>query len=253
MIVGYLLLLIPLGIFWYYQIGLIRQTLIAIVRMTVQLLLVGLYLGWLIKEDNMIINILWIMLMLVVANYSIVSRGQLNWRAFFFPVFFAMLISITLVDAFFLKVAIRLDHVFEARFLVPISGMIMGNCLRSNIIALNTFYHDLHHERAKYRYFLACGGKRGEALFPFMQKALKSAFNPVIATMAVIGLVALPGTMTGQIISGSDPTTAIKYQILFMICVFVASISTVFLTILFANHFAFDKYDRFKEGIIKSN
>ena len=127
----------------------------------------------------------------------------------------------------------------------------MGNCLRSNIIALNSFYHSIHKERSKYLFYLSCGASRAEALFTFYREAIKNAFNPTIAIMAVMGLVSLPGTMTGQIISGSDPTTAIKYQLLFMISIFVASMTTVLLTIVLANRFTFDEYDRFKKEVLK--
>jgi putative ABC transport system permease protein len=118
--------------------------------------------------------------------------------------------------------------------------------MERNIIAMNSYYNNLIQNQSQYNYSLAAGASRKEALRPFMNKALKDAFNPLIAQMAVIGLISLPGTMTGQILGGSDPSVAIKYQILIMLCIFVATIITVVTTIYFANKFAFDGYDNIK-------
>jgi putative ABC transport system permease protein len=80
-----------------------------------------------------------------------------------------------------------------------------------------------------------------------MRQALKLAFNPQIATMAVMGLIALPGTLTGQIIGGSSPDTAIKYQILLMLAIFVACMITIIITINMANRTLFDDWDDFEK------
>ena len=117
--------------------------------------------------------------------------------------------------------------------------------------ALNFYYNALIQGQAQYNYALASGATRKEALLPYMKKALKSSFNPLIAQMAVIGLISLPGTMTGQILGGSDPSVAIKYQILIMLCIFTSTIITVTTTIFIANKFAFDGYDNIKVRSLK--
>lgn len=75
--------------------------------------------------------------------------------------------------------------------------MILGNMLSANVIALNSFYGSLNRERQLYLYLLGNGASPSEALTPFMREALIKSFNPTIASMAVMGLIALPGTMTG--------------------------------------------------------
>ena len=81
-----------------------------------------------------------------------------------------------------------------------------------------------------------------EALTPFMREALIKSFNPTIASMAVMGLIALPGTMTGQILGGSSPSVAIKYQIMLMITIFASSLISVLLTLWISRKKTFDKY-----------
>ena len=120
--------------------------------------------------------------------------------------------------------------------------MILGNMLSANVIALNAFYGSLDRECQLYFYLLANGATRGEATAPFMREALIKSFNPTIASMAVMGLVALPGTMTGQILGGSSPNVAIKYQIMLMITIFSSSLISVLLTLWAAKHRSFDSW-----------
>ena len=85
-----------------------------------------------------------------------------------------------------------------------------------------------------------------------MRDALKIAFNPTIATTAIMGLISLPGMMTGQILGGSDPGVAVKYQIMLMITIFSSSILNVVLTIFLSNRFAFDAYDNLRKDIFRN-
>ena len=163
-------------------------------------------------------------------------------KVYFIPVLLGMLVSIIIVDAYFFGVVIQLKNLFEALYLIPITGMLLGNCIRSNVMGLSVFYERLKKEPTLYRYALANGATRGEALIPYWKEALKLAFNPTIASIAVVGLISLPGMMTGQILGGSSPMVAIKYQIMLMITIFTSSIITVVLTILIANRFVFNSY-----------
>lgn len=252
LLLGYLLLLLPISVLRYYRTGLIKPSLIAVARMTAQLFLVGLYLEFLFTLDNVWVNLLWVLLMVAFASLAVISRTSLRHKYYLIPVFWATALSLLVIVAYFFIVVIRLENYFEARYLIPITGMLLGNCLNSNIIGLNAYYSRLRLEQQLYRYALANGATRAEALQPFIRDALIKAFNPSIASMAVIGLVSLPGMMTGQILGGSDPGVAIKYQIMIMISIFTASMLTVILTIFFANKYAFDAYDNFKHQSLKA-
>ncbi|MBS3776291.1 MAG: ABC transporter permease [Bacteroidales bacterium] len=250
---GYLLVLIPVIIFYHYKTGLIKDSLIAVARMTVQLLVVGLYLEVLFEYNKTWINSLWWIIMVAIATFTIIRRAYLNRRYFFIPLAVSLLISLAIVDAYFLGIVIDLDYFFDARYFIPISGIILGNCLKTNILGLNTFYKAIRQEKVRYRYYLANGATQGEALAPFMREALKTAFNPLIATITVIGLISLPGLMTGQILGGSSPEVAIKYQIMLMISLFASTLISVVLTITIANRFVFDEYGNMKENVMKKN
>lgn len=240
---GYALLIIPLFLLYYYQTGLIKSTIYAIIRMTIQLLLVGFYLEYLFKLNHPLINILWIIIMLIIASFTIIKRSELNRKLFIIPVILSLVISVFIVDVYFLGFILGFDYLFDARYLIPITGMMIGNCLSNNIVALNSFYDHLSKELILYKYSIANGATKGEALRIFMKKSLLKSINPIIASTAVVGLISLPGMMTGQILGGSNPMVAIKYQIMIMITILVSSIITIVLSIKISNKFVFNDFD----------
>lgn len=247
---GFILLVIPFFILWYYKTGLLKPAVISVIRMTVQLLLVGLYLEYIFKLNNMWVNLAWVLIMVIIATATTVKRSELNRRLYLIPVFVSLAISLIIVDVYFLGFVIKLDNLFEAIYLIPITGMLLGNCIRTNILGLSSYYNKLQKEQILYKYALANGATIKEALFPYMRNSLRTSFAPTIATMAVVGLISLPGMMTGQILGGSSPTVAIKYQIMLMITIFVSSIMTVVLTIFISNRFIFDSFHNLRTKII---
>jgi putative ABC transport system permease protein len=248
---GYALMLIPIWALWYYKTGLVTDTIWAIIRMTVQLLLVGLYLEYIFILNNVIVNIGWVIIMSIIATYTIIKRSNLKYKSFFFPVLISGIFSIAVSDVYFLGYVVKLNDIFDARYFIPISGMLMGNTIKNIIIALDSFYKRIQEEENLYRWFLANGANRNEALQPFMKEALKVAFNPLIATTAIMGLISLPGMMTGQILGGSNPNVAVKYQIMVLVTIFASTVISVVLTIVISNRFAFDAFNNLKKEIFR--
>ncbi|MGM9805247.1 MAG: ABC transporter permease [Candidatus Aphodosoma sp.] len=240
---GFLLILIPACFLYHYKTGLVRDTIVAAIRMTVQLFLIGFYLKYMFNVNLWWLNLLWVIIMAGVASHTVIHRTRLPLRRMFIPVTAALVCSIALIDFYFMGLIVRQENLFDARYFIPVSGMILGNMLSANVIALNTYYGSLKREHTLYLYRLANGATAAEARAPFMRDALVKSFNPTIASMAVMGLIALPGTMTGQILGGADPDVAIKYQTMLMICIFASSLISVLLTLFFTRRHTFDHYD----------
>ena len=249
---GYILLLVPVLIFWYFKIKLVKDTLIAALRMTIQLLLVGIYLGYLFKWDNVFINVGWVVIMIVAASYSVVIRSGVSLKLYFVPVLSGLMISVLFVDFYFLGFVIKPKPLLTARYIIPITGMLIGNTMKSNIVVLNSFYSLLKQNLSFYYYAIGNGATRKEALAPFYKIALKQGINPNIATMAIVGLVSLPGMMTGQILGGNDPSLAVRYQIVIMISVFVIGTISAVLSLIISNKFVFDPLARPKQEALRS-
>jgi len=247
----YLLLLIPLGVAWYLRLGIVQRMLWSVLRMTVQLTAVGIALIYVFRWDNVWVNIAWVVAAIVFATFSAIQSSDLRLRSFLLPVFLALFLSAGSILLFFNGILLDLDNIFSAQYLIIIGGMLLGNALKGIIIGIADFYRAVHEQRDRYRYHLAAGANQVEALLPFFRESLKAALNPTIASMATMGVVFLPGMMTGQIIGGSTPDTAIRYQLAIMIVIFVCITLSVVLTILFSVRRSFDGYGNLREHVLR--
>ena len=193
--IGLLLLAIPFFYLWKFKTGLLKPALIGTVRMIIQLFFIGMYLKYLFLWNNPWINFLWVIIMIFVAGQTALVRTQLKHRILLIPITVGFLCSVVLVGLYFIGVVLQLDNIFSAQYFIPIFGILMGNMLSSNVIALNTYYSGLKREQQLYRYLLGNGATRQEAQAPFIRQAIIKSFSPLIANISVMGLVALPGTM----------------------------------------------------------
>lgn len=247
---GLILLIIPVWFLYRYKTHLVRSTLIGAARMVVQLFLIGLYLKYLFEYNIWWVNLVWAVVMVVAATGTALSRTKLKREYLAVPLFTAFLTTALIVGIYFLglvlKLGFSLQSLFTARYFIPIFGLLLGNMLGVNVVALNTYYSGIRREYQMFSYMIGNGASLSEATAPFISKAMIVAFNPCIANMAVMGLVAMPGTMIGQILGGSDPTTAIRYQILIVVITFVASMISLMITISLSNRKCFDKKSRLK-------
>lgn len=179
-----------------------------------------------------------------VASQTALARTGLKRKVLLIPISVGFLCSVVCVGMYFIGVVLQLENVFSARYFIPIFGILMGNMLSSNVIALNTYYSGLKREQQLYRYLLGNGATRAEAQAPFIRQAIIKAFSPLIANISVMGLVAFPGTMIGQILGGSSPNVAIKYQMMIMVITFTASMLSLMITISLASRKSFDAYGK---------
>ncbi|MGL5318751.1 MAG: ABC transporter permease, partial [Bacteroidales bacterium] len=175
-ILGLLLLFIPCYFLWFYRTGLVRDTLIASARMTLQLFLIAIYLEYLFAWNNIWVNLLWVVIMTIVAVLTVLKRTKLPRKVFLLPAFGAFLFSVLFIVGYFLGLVVQQESVLEARYFVPVSGMVLGNMLTANVIALNAFYSGIRRESNYYRYLLGNGATQQEALRPFMRDALIKSF-----------------------------------------------------------------------------
>lgn len=249
MVLIYALLSIPLLIVWRLRIKLLQKAAVSAFRMTIQLVLVGLYLKFIFELNNPWVNVGWIIIMIIIANHTVIRNAGLRVSTFFIPITIGIASSTFLVTFILVVFAIRPVPFYDARYVIPIAGMILGNSLRSNVISLERFYSTIHETEKKYLTYLTMGATRYEATLPYLRSALKASLAPTVATMATIGLVSLPGMMTGQILGGSFPIVAIKYQIAIMIAIFTSSSIATLLNILLSTQFTFNEYDMLREEI----
>jgi putative ABC transport system permease protein len=225
--VGYLLFLVPISIVLVYRVRVVGDLLTSVLRMTVQLLFVGFYLQVVFELDRWWLTALWLLVMTAVADFSVLRGARLSLRRMYPRVFVAILAGSLIPLAYFVLVILRVPGLMEPQYVIPIMGMIMGNCLRANIIGIGRLYQSIRERDGAFLYALGQGATLREAVRPFMRTALRDALSPSIATMMTIGLVALPGMMTGILMAGVSPMAAVKYQIAIMIAIFSGTAITV--------------------------
>jgi len=246
----YGLCVLPWLLLWLIGLRLSRDIGISLLRMSLQLALVGIYLKTLFTLNNPWLNGLWILVMLIVADITILKRAGLKARYFALATFTAIASSILFSTAYLVILVIQPTHFYDARYIVPLAGMILGNCLQGNVIALERFYSALRKNENEYATFLMLGATRWESVRPYFRDAIKAAINPTIASMGTMGLVSLPGMMTGQILGGSEPWLAVKYQIAIMICIFTSTTIASIINLKLSLNIAFNAFDVLKDEVI---
>jgi putative ABC transport system permease protein len=249
LLLGLLLIAPTLLIIWRLKLGFNQKLLVAVGRMLLQLGFVGVYLKYIFLLDNAFVNVAYILLMVLFAALSGIRNSSLRLKKLLFPTFTAMLLP-TLFTIFYFNLAIvQIDHIFQANILIPIAGLMLGNTLKTNIVALKSFFNSAQKEEKTYLFLLANGATKNEAARPFLKEAIRTAMAPNLASMATVGLVSLPGVMTGQILGGSDPMLAVKYQIMVMIIIFFNSLLSNILQLLFAIRNGFDNRDQLNKEL----
>ena len=200
------------------ELGVERRLAVAALRMMVQLTLVGLVLSTLFALVSPLWTGLAALVMILFAGHEILSRQDrrlTGWWAYGLGTG-AMLIASVLVTLFALTTQLSPTPWYDPRYAIPLLGMVLGNTMTGISLGLQTLTTALVRERAAVEARLALGATRREALLGPVRLALRSAFMPIINTMAATGVVSLPGMMTGQILSGVEPVEAVKYQILIL-------------------------------------
>ena len=245
--IGLLLLLFPAYYLWRYETGLLKGFCIGAVRMIVQLFLIGVYLRYLFEWNSPLVNCLWVLVMVYIAADTAITRTNVRRRILMWPLVVGFVVASVLVGLYFLGIVLQLNNVFSAQYFIPIMGILLGNMLTVHVIAVGTFYSNLQREQNLYYFLLGNGASQSEALVPFIRQAIVKSFAPTIANMAVMGLVSLPGTMIGQILGGSTPDVAIKYQIMIVVITMSASMLSLMIAIRLSVKRAFDGYGRMKK------
>lgn len=210
------------------HLGIERTFLYATFRMVVQLLLVGYLIEYIFAINSWYFVLALLVAMSVIAARSgaqrIVSKVKylpgLVWIAIF---------AGTVIDTFIVtEVILKIDPWWNPRYLLPLAGMIMGNALNSGSLGGERFISELKNRKAEIETLLILGFSSTHACRELKRVAARSALIPTLNAMFTVGLVHLPGMMTGQILSGASPITASKYQIIVMLMIS----STVIITAL---------------------
>lgn len=201
------------------RLGLERDISIGTIRTFVQLFTVGYVLQYVFAADRWLPVIAALTIMTAVAGHNAVSR-QTGAKTGLMAVMTASIasgsaITLVLVTAAVLKVR----PWYKPQYVIPLAGMIIGNSMTGAALAVNRLATELNLRRDQIEAALALGATSREAAAGALSEAVRAAMMPTINSMMTVGLVQLPGMMTGQIISGANPADAVRYQIVVMLMI----------------------------------
>lgn len=187
---------------WSLQAG---NALYALTRMLVQLLLVGYVLTTIFAAQQAWIVAIVMLVMVLAASWIALRTVQNKRWQLLRLAFWSILTGGGLVLLLVTQIVLSLQPWFEPRYMIPLAGMIFANSMNSVSLAVERLNAELG---------------RGLAFNAARNEAFGAAFIPVVNSMFAVGLVSLPGMMTGQILSGVSPITAAHYQIVVMCMIF---------------------------------
>lgn len=203
-LINLLYALLPLffvGYFYYKWTDNKTEIAYATTRMIIQLLLVGYVLIYIFNEKNLYLGIFILSFMILVSAWITLRNTQNKSLSHFLLIIFSISFSNILHLILIMNFILDLNEFYEPRYVIPIAGMIISNSMNVLSLAIERFEKEL---------------KISESYEEAKNIAFKSALIPQINSLFAVGLVALPGMMTGQILSGIDPLVAVRYQIMIM-------------------------------------
>lgn len=217
-----LLVLITGAISSLLKLGLLGSLIWGTARTFVQLTLIGYALSYIFKINNIWLVIAVVTLMCYIASMTAVKRtpNVPDYPAAF--AFISLLASTYLVGSIVTGLIISPDPWYSARIIIPIFGMILGNSMNGIALSLDRLYGEARFRSPEIEAMLTFGATPWEAVQSSVREAIRAGMTPTINSLMVVGLVSLPGMMTGQILGGADPREAVRYQIVVMLMIAAA-------------------------------
>jgi putative ABC transport system permease protein len=243
-----LLVLALAGTGYLARLGITRNLLIAALRTVIQLALIGLVLEALFASSGFYWIALMAVVMLLVAGREVVARQGRRlqgWWAFGIGTG-SMFVSSFSVTVLALSVVIGPDPWYTPQYAIPLLGMMLGNTMTGVSLALDRLNESVWRQRAVIENRLMLGQTWKQALEDIRRDAMRSGMMPSINAMAAAGIVSLPGMMTGQILAGSPPAVAVKYQILVMLIITVGTGFGALMAVSWGGRRLFDDRERLR-------
>ena len=230
------------------ELGLARTALISGARATIQLLLVGLVLRWVFAAASPALTLGLIVLMLLVAAREIAARPkqQLHGWGNYLVSLTAAITGVGVAALVIAATALRPTPWWLPRTVIPLAGILLGSALNAGSLALDSALTGATAQRAAIETRLALGDSFKDATRDLLRDATRRGIVPALNQMAAAGIITLPGIMTGQIIAGADPETAVRWQIALLLLLAGTSGLTAYMAARLALNRLTDRRERLR-------
>jgi len=234
------------------RLGLEQRLLLASLRTVVQLLLIGYVLKWVFNINQPVPVILVMGLMIAAASHAAVQRPDRTFQGAVSMAFFVLTISGLITTFTVTSVIINVQPWYLPQYVIPLLGMVLGNALTGISLCLDQILEAFAEKKDAVEMELALGATAWEAARDTLKNGVTKGMIPIINSMTVVGIVALPGMMTGQILAGADPVSAVKYQIVVMFMIAAAtSVGCLLTAVLLFQRLFNDQHQLEADRIIK--
>ena len=198
------------------KVGNTRQLLVAAIRNFIQLLIIGHILQFIFNANSLSQVMLISSIMLLVAGWEINARQKyrLTQRAGLKIATLSLFISSFLVTWFALQIIISPQPWYSPQYAIPLLGMLLGNTMNGISLGMDNLNQSIYQQRFIIEQRLMLGESSQQAISEIKSNSIRTGMIPIINSMAIAGIVSMPGMMTGQILSGTEPLIAVRYQIL---------------------------------------
>lgn len=224
------LVLVAIGISQKEQLRLTKDIVIAVLRTVIQLILVGYLLKFIFQVSNIFLSLSMMMIILYNASVQANKRNPNKTKKLYHP-FLALLLSTGLtLSILVLSGAIK----FVPSQLIPISGMLASNAMTAIGLSYRTMHRLFTDNRQQVLEKLSLGATIKLASQSIIRESIRTGVQPTIDSAKTVGIVSLPGMMSGLIFAGVDPVHAIRYQIMVMFMLLSATSLASFIAVYFA-------------------
>jgi len=193
-----------------------RRLLVAATRTVLQLALIGLVLDWVFAIRSPWVVVPLMALMALVAGVAAVRRTDRRYRGIWLNSLVSIFASSWIVTGVALLAIVRVRPWYDPQYAIPLLGMVLGNTLNGISLGLDRLTEELSSRRDRVEALLALGATRWEAAREPVRRSVRTGMIPIINSMMIVGIVSIPGMMTGQLLAGVDPLNAVEYQIVIM-------------------------------------
>jgi len=213
-VAGLVMIALGAGLAYLNRSGLERQYLSGAVRSFIQLWLVGYFLVWLFDSRNPVFLALTVEFQIIMGAWTSGRRQEEVTARTYLAIGFALHCSVMVIGAYLYGAVLRVNPFLSPHLLIPLMGMVIGNSANAAALSVHRLRGEVKSHRGEIETALALGATPGQAMEPYIAATMRNALIPSLNSMMLMGIVQLPGIMSGQIIGGIVPEQAVRYQII---------------------------------------
>lgn len=240
-VLSLLLMVVVLLIGFIKKLGITKNVFVGTVRSFLQLFAMGYILSFIFDAQKWYYTALILIIMFGFASFDSYKRINFKPRSIFWISLIANFIGSVIPLAFMFYVVLRVKPWYEPQYIIPISAMVISNTMNSISICLNNFGNEMKLRRLEIETKLALGASCKASTEVIQKNSIKAGLIPTINALMVLGIVKLPGMMTGQILGGVNPVDSVKYQLLIMYMISAATAISLYILVIYVNRAIFSK------------